>query len=235
MAQSIAVGEINLKHRYRTMQTYSILRRQEDDYLSKIELNGRTLDLGGHQGSSYFSKLKTTRTVEIANFDEYNPETHKSPSGAEHVFDFEKPFPLGDATFDAVLCVNVLEHIYDYKHVLAESHRILKGGGSIYITVPFLFNIHGSPDDYFRYTRSALKRMLQDTEYTSISIEELGYGPCSAVFQNFGGSLPSSALRIACMHGAVLIDKSFSKLSIRYATIRKRVPLGYFVSAQKPL
>ena len=217
------------------MQTYSILRRLEDDCLSKIVLTGRTLDLGGHRGSSYFSKLKTTQAVEIANFDEHNPNTHKLPSGAEHVFDFEKPFLLDRATFDAVLCVNVLEHVYDYRNLLSESYRILKTGGSIYITVPFFFNIHGSPDDYFRYTRSSLKRMLQDAGYTSVTIQELGEGPCSAIFQNFGGSLPTNVLRIACMHGAVIIDKFFSRISMRYATIRKRVPLGYFVSAQKPL
>jgi SAM-dependent methyltransferase len=215
------------------MQTYSILRRQEDDCLSTIELNGRTLDLGGHRGSSYFSKLRTAQPIEIANFDEERPHTHKTPSGADHVFDFEKPFPLKDATFDAVLCVNVLEHIFNYRNVLVESHRILKRGGRIYITVPFFFNIHGSPDDYFRYTHSALRRILEEAEYTTIHIQELGYGPCSAVFQNFGGSLPTQVLKILCMHSAVAIDTFFSKLSKRYAGIRKRVPIGYFVSAEK--
>jgi SAM-dependent methyltransferase len=216
------------------MTTYSILRTKEDQELARITLTGRVIDLGGHKGSSYYKLLKTEQPIEVANMDSTNPGTHKTPSGADHVFDLEKSFPLPSGSFDAVLCINVMEHIYNYKNLLSESSRILKSGGRIYISVPFFFNIHGSPNDYFRYTKSALERILADHGFMNISIKELGDGPCSAIFQTFGGSIPTMMLRLLFKRIAIGIDQCFSRLSSRYALIRTRVPLGYFVSAEKP-
>ncbi len=215
------------------MQTYSILRREEDRALSRLALTGRVLDLGGHKGSSYIQSLHTERPVEIANFDIHTPGTHKTPSGASHVFDFENPFPLPDASFDAVLCVNVLEHIFNYENVLRESYRILNSHGGMYVTVPFFFNIHGSPNDYFRYTASALTRLFEEAGFASVRVTELGFGPCSAMFQNFGGSIPTQFFRLSIMHMSVWIDRICSRISKRYASIRTRVPLGYFIQAEK--
>ncbi|MGW7296057.1 methyltransferase domain-containing protein [Streptomyces xiamenensis] len=47
---------------------------------------------------------------------------------------FALPFP--DATFDAVIISEVMEHIPDDKGVLAELVRVLKPGGRIAVTVP---------------------------------------------------------------------------------------------------
>jgi SAM-dependent methyltransferase len=216
------------------MQTYSILRREEDRVLGGLTLTGRVIDLGGHKGSSYMHVLTTEQPIEVANIDVFAPGTHKTPSGADHVFDFEKPFPLTDNSFNTILCVNVLEHIFDYENLLNESNRILAPGGHMYVTVPFFFNVHGSPNDYFRYTSAALKRLFEMRGFVDVHVTELGFGPLSAIFQNFGGSIPTMPLRLACMHATVWIDRVFSRLSKRYASIVRRVPLGYFLEAHKP-
>ncbi len=215
------------------MRTYSILRTKEDTELAKLQLIGRVIDLGGHKGSSYFSLLKSEQPIEVANFDIEQSGTHKAPSQAEHVFDFEKPFPLPDASFDNVLCINVMEHIFNYQNLLSESFRILKKGGHIYLSVPFFFNIHGSPDDYFRYTRATLERLLSEQGFTDIVVTELGDGPCSVIFQTFGGSIPTMPLKMLFKNIAMGTDKILSRFSRRYAFIKVRVPLGYFVSAEK--
>jgi ubiquinone/menaquinone biosynthesis C-methylase UbiE len=44
------------------------------------------------------------------------------------------PFP--DASFDAVICSEVLEHIPDYRAVLDEIARVLKPGGRLCVSVP---------------------------------------------------------------------------------------------------
>jgi SAM-dependent methyltransferase len=215
------------------MHNYSILRAQEDSEIGRLNLNGRVIDLGGHKGSSYFSLIKSVQPIEVANLDVEHPGTHKTPSGADHVFDLEVPFPLESETFDNVLCFNVLEHIYRYQNLLSESFRILKSGGVIHISVPFFYNIHASPNDYFRYTKTALTRLLEDTGFSHVKVVELGNGPCSAVFQNFGGSIPTMPLKLFFKNLALGIDGLCSKVSKRYASIRHRVPLGYFVTAQK--
>jgi SAM-dependent methyltransferase len=215
------------------MRTYSILRAREDAEIAKLNLKGRVIDLGGHKGSSYFKLIRTEKPVEVVNLDAEQPGTHKTPSGADYIFDLEVPFPLDTEMFDAVLCFNVLEHVYNFQNLVRESFRILRKEGEIHISVPFFFNIHGSPDDYFRYTQSALVRILGDVGFSDIRVIELGDGPCSAMFQNFGGSIPTLFLKLCFKNFAVGIDVVLSKISKRYASIKRRVPLGYFVSARK--
>ncbi len=215
------------------MRTYSILRTKEDAELAKRTLTGRVIDLGGHKGSSYFALIKSKEQVEVANFDSEQVGTHKASSKADHVFDFEKPFPLPDTSFDTVLCMNVMEHIFNYQNLLSETYRILKHGGRFYLSVPFFFNIHGSPNDYFRYTRATLDRLLTEQGFSDVIVIELGDGPCSVIFQTFGGSIPTMPLKMFFKNIAIGIDQLFSRFSHRYASIRKRVPLGYFVSASK--
>jgi len=44
--------------------------------------------------------------------------------------------PFADATFDCVICAEVLEHIPDYHAVLEEIRRVLKPGGVLAVSVP---------------------------------------------------------------------------------------------------
>ena len=55
------------------------------------------------------------------------------------VMDFEKDaFPHKDATFDRVLVLNVLEHVFNYNHLISEMKRVLKDGGTLIGFTPFL-------------------------------------------------------------------------------------------------
>jgi len=59
------------------------------------------------------------------------------------VFNIEKdPFPFDDGQFDAILCMEVLEHLgYSPSHMLAESHRVLGPDGLFFLTVPNFINL----------------------------------------------------------------------------------------------
>lgn len=69
-------------------------------------------------------------------------------------------WPLQDASFDCVLFTQVLEHLEDREHVLGEMNRVLKPGGIILITVPFMFPAHGLPHDYARFTIQGLEAIF---------------------------------------------------------------------------
>ena len=53
--------------------------------------------------------------------------------------------PESDASFDAILCTEVFEHIPDPIAALKEFHRLLRSGGELILTVPFCSLTHFAP------------------------------------------------------------------------------------------
>lgn len=53
--------------------------------------------------------------------------------------------PAPDASFDAILCSEVLEHVPEPTHALDEFARLLKPGGCLILTAPFSSNVHMAP------------------------------------------------------------------------------------------
>ena len=72
--------------------------------------------------------------------------------------------PFADAAFDAVLSIAVLEHVDDPMTCAAEILRVLKPGGLVFASVPFLQPEHGYPSHYFNATRFGLRRLFQGAE-----------------------------------------------------------------------
>ncbi|CTQ63120.1 class I SAM-dependent methyltransferase [Roseibium album] len=67
-----------------------------------------------------------------------------------------------DGTFDAVLMFEVLEHVPTPHLAVTEIHRVLKPGGHLYLSTPFVFGIHDAPHDYFRYTKFGLQFLFKE-------------------------------------------------------------------------
>jgi SAM-dependent methyltransferase len=67
-----------------------------------------------------------------------------------------------EAEYDLILCMSVLEHVYDHSSAVANLHRALRPEGRLVVAVPFVFPLHDEPHDYWRFTRHALVRMLED-------------------------------------------------------------------------
>ncbi len=86
--------------------------------------------------------------------------------------------PFKDNTVDAVIAESVLEHLSHPTQAVAEIYRVLKPGGLVYISVPFIIGYHSSPGDYYRWTTSGMRELLKDFRK-----EELGIavGPTNAL------------------------------------------------------
>jgi ubiquinone/menaquinone biosynthesis C-methylase UbiE len=75
---------------------------------------------------------------------------------------------------DCAVSTEVFEHIPNLISTLQEICRVLKPGGKIFFTVPFLWPLHDMPQDEYRYTPFSLKRVIQQSGYSKIVIKAHG-------------------------------------------------------------
>ncbi|MBU2473098.1 class I SAM-dependent methyltransferase [Patescibacteria group bacterium] len=90
--------------------------------------------------------------------------------------------PFKDNSVDVIINESVLEHIKNPQTIVKEMYRILKPGGLIYVTVPFVVSFHSSPNDYYRWSMEGLRQLFKD--YKEIEIDVRG-GPTSAMLSIF--------------------------------------------------
>ena len=69
--------------------------------------------------------------------------------------------PFAAATFDAVVCQAVLEHVADPPRVVAEMHRVLRPDGLAYSEIPFMQQVHEGAYDFTRYTLTGHRRLFR--------------------------------------------------------------------------
>ncbi len=81
--------------------------------------------------------------------------------------------PLGSATLDAVVCTQVLEHLDLPGAALEEFRRLIRAGGKLLITAPFVWYLHEEPNDYFRFTSHGLRVLLERAGFSQIEIRPL--------------------------------------------------------------
>ncbi len=79
-----------------------------------------------------------------------------------------------DGSFDIVICTQVLEHLNRPVESLAEVRRVLRRGGTLYLTAPMAHPEHQVPHDFFRYTSYGLRSVLRDAGFASCDVVPFG-------------------------------------------------------------
>ncbi len=170
-------------------------------------LQGKIIDLGSKSGSmSYNRFINKSKDAEIT-YTDFHSQSHSVKK-----MDLEKEFDIESGVYDAVLCFNTLEHIYNFKNVVSESGRILKKDGIFMGSTPFLIPYHADPDDFFRYTHSAIEKMFLTEGFEKITIEKLGYGPFTAGLYNLAAMMPKFLRPLAILK-LIFLDKVLNKFT----------------------
>jgi len=159
----------------------SVTRAYLNLLLSQEILKGRTIDIGGGENSNYIDFMKFEENFSFGTLD----------IKSDDKLDFEKDqLPANDNEYDTVLFLNVMEHIYNYKHIMKEVIRITKPSGRVIGFVPFMMWYHPDHGDYFRFTHEALEKIIQECGSNKFSIKPVAKGPFTAAFQMICKILP---------------------------------------------
>ncbi len=118
-------------------------------------LNGEVLDVGcGRKPYRAYIPARCYVGLEI------DTPPMRAVSLADAFYD-GRHFPFPDASFDGVLCSQVFEHVFTPAEFLAEIHRVLRPGGTLVLTVPFVWDEHEQPHDFGRYSSFGLHAVLE--------------------------------------------------------------------------
>jgi SAM-dependent methyltransferase len=201
-------------------------------------VTGVLLDLGA--GNQPFK-------VWYSQFAERCVAADVAPAPGLDVLSMAAPLPFASAAFDTILCTSVLEHVHDAEAAVSEIARILKPGGRLIITVPFLYPTHEAPYDYWRTTHWGLRSLLTRHGLEVDTLDAQG-GPVLLVSHYLTDGFAQLVMLIARRLGRFgsLIDNRpvralltgpqhavRSRLSYRLTPMSRAASLGYMAVAHK--
>ena len=143
--------------------------------------------------------------------------------------------PSADGSIDTVLLCEVLEHLEDPEKVLQECQRVLRPGGNLIASMPFLFPVHADPHDFQRWTGVKLAKVMEGIGYGDVEIQTMGGI----------GSVVHDLLFVASSRAHGRYIRKFAETSLSVAkpllrhldakseTIHASVTTGYFILARK--
>ena len=141
---------------------YPFLTKQ----LSEIEQGASVLSVGaGGRIAAMVREFGQKRDFGVDFFDVATVHKSQEIMGDICTYEFEK-----DEIYDHVVLAEVLEHLHSPQQAIDRIYRVLKKEGQLTLTVPFIFPIHSSPNDYFRFTSFGLAHLLR--EFTTVAIKE---------------------------------------------------------------
>ena len=133
-------------------------------------MQGKVLDFGCGKKPyrSLFANAKEYIGVD------YEGEGHSHKNELIDVLYDGSKIPFEDNTFDNIFCSEVLEHIFNPDEIIAELYRVIKPGGKLLLTCPFVWGEHEEPVDYARYTHFALKHLFEKHGFRIILLDKSG-------------------------------------------------------------
>ena len=220
----ISLEDLNFTNFRRTLfdvSEISIMRTLMNQLIETLYLKGKVIDIGGGKKANY---------LDFLNHDSYSSINIDENIDPDILVKVNEKFPLEECSFDTCLLFNVLEHIFDWNFIFQEITRILKNNGEIHIIIPFLYPVHGAPNDYIRATSDYFQSHLRKWNFQEIYIQPISYGPFSNS-QLIGYT--HMAINSYFARIAVILDKIFSKLfPNKLRKYSERCPLFYYVNAK---
>lgn len=215
------------------MITLTLRRYYIDDLLNahKPLMRGKVLDIGGKKDNK--RGFFRPPVADVKSWEYLNIDKNTAPDYLCAVSNM----PFENSSFDTVIFCEILEHLAEPEKALLEIARILKPGGNLIMSVPFLYAIHGDPDDYQRWTEPKIKSELSQAGFCGILIKPLG-GVFAVIFDLLHSAMKSGLnlnnffVRIF-YRGFYVFVPVFKCLDRIFLSSKSIITTGYFAVARK--
>ncbi len=205
---------------------YSLLRAYQIYECKNIKLKGNSIEFG-----AYKNKTKNFNNFFIGNSHFKLSNIYKHNDINYIKLDLTKNLKLKKNIFDNVIIFNVLEHLPNTENAFHQINNILKKNGILVGSTPFIYQVHGAPNDYFRFTKDFFYENLKK-KFVKINVKPLGYGPFIASF-----SLINPYLKFFPILKELILVLSFILDSLIQIFVKTKLseiyPIGFFFIIKK--
>lgn len=214
---------------------------------------GNVLDVGC--GNKPWRDLFTVATY--TGVDYLGPSATSEASENVDVAANAQKLPFRDGSFDAAVALRVLEHVCVPDMAVQELRRVLKSGGNIIVTTPFLYRVHDAEHDFHRWTANGLRDLLCRHGFEHVTVRPVG-GPWAVLVTAVGVRAHMEMGNAGCVEGtaakvgayvwhyairplllpAYIANNIVGALLYRATPIsadRESMPITYVVTARKRL
>jgi SAM-dependent methyltransferase len=133
------------------------------------EMHGSVIDLGGKREN----KRGSFRPLE--NEADSWLYINLDPKATPNIFADVTQTPLRGESVDCLICTEVLEHLPNPQACVDEAHRLLRKGGVVFASVPFIYPVHADPFDFQRFTEDGFRKLFSG--FSSVEIIPMGSFP----------------------------------------------------------
>jgi SAM-dependent methyltransferase len=162
-------------------------------------MSGRLLDVGCGLMPYRDEVMSSSSVSEYVGLD-LERATHDRTTKHPDITWDGKTIPLPDESFDCALATEVFEHVPDLVSLLREIRRVLKPGGKLFFTTPFVWPYHETPNDHQRWTEFGLRHHLAAAGFHTSEIRPIGNWH-SSLAQFFGLWVARAPMRPLFRHG----------------------------------
>ena len=129
----------------------------KDQILEEIRVEDDVLDIGKAMRDKHASlNCKTLETLDVNDFGKY----------PDIICDICSDISGLENKYDKIICLSILEHVYDPFKAVINLKKMLKNNGIIFGYVPYLYHYHAPKDlkfqDYFRFSKDSLAYLFKD-------------------------------------------------------------------------
>ena len=129
----------------------------KDRILKEIKTSDTVLDIGKAMREKHkLINCNSVETLDVNDYDDY----------PDIICDICSEISELENRYDKIICIAILEHVYDPFKAVQNIKRMLKTNGIVYGMVPYLYHYHAPNDlrfqDYFRFSKDALAYLFKD-------------------------------------------------------------------------